>query len=204
MSGAVSAAADSRRGCRRSYLPSARMRFYGRLLRAGAVVAYPTEAVYGLGCDPLNASAVERILALKQRSLHKGLILVAAEIDQLRDYIEPATPSLTRMATAVWPGPVTWLWPARSTTPYWLTGGGDRIAVRVSAHDTVRALCRAFGGAIVSTSANRSGRPAIRSSHAARACFGRQLDAVVPGALGGATAPSEIRDLQTGRVLRGG
>jgi len=185
-------------------LPPARLRFYGRVLRAGGVLAYPTEAVYGLGCDPLSSAAVARILILKQRPLRKGVILVAGEFDQLRDYLAPVDPGRLRTATEVWPGPVTWLWPATSTTPYWLTGGTGRIAVRVSAHETVRALCRAFGGAIVSTSANRSGRPATRTSHAARACFGRELDGVVPGPLGGAAAPSEIRDLQTGRVLRGG
>lgn len=188
----------------RCYLPTARMRSYGRMLRTGAVLAYPTEAVYGLGCDPRNAAAVARILALKQRSVRKGVILVAAEFDQLLEYIRPVERSLLETATAVWPGPVTWLWPASTSSPYWLTGGGDCVAVRISAHATVRALCCAFGGAIVSTSANRSGRTATRSSHAARACFGCRLDAVVPGSVSGAAAPSEIRDLRSGRVLRGG
>jgi L-threonylcarbamoyladenylate synthase len=187
-----------------AYQPFARLRGYGRMLRSGAVIAYPTEAVYGLGCDPENAAAVQRILVLKHRSVNKGLILVAAELGQLRPYLAAVDSGLEQRAVSVWPGPVTWLWPAGPRVPRWLIGKHDRIAVRVSAHAVVRALCWVFGGALVSTSANRSGRPAIRSSLGARACFGRELDAVVPGTVGGAAGPTEIRDLCSGRLVRGG
>lgn len=185
-------------------MPPFQLRTAVRLLRAGGVIAYPTEAVFGLGCDPLNEAAVSRVLAIKGRPVTKGLILIAADFADLEPFLEPLNADQQARLNATWPGPVTWLLPARPTTPRWLRGRHDTLAVRVTAHPLAAALCAAWGGALVSTSANLSGRPPARSALAARLRLGRLVDRVVPGAVGGAARPSEIRDLHSGRVVRPG
>lgn len=173
-------------------------------LHAGGVVAYPTEAVYGLGCDPDNAAAVQRLLDLKQRSVDKGLILIAADEAQLECYVDLGDVTMAARVRASWPGPVTWLLPVRPGVPAWLRGAHTTLAVRVTDHPLAAALCRAFGGALVSTSANLSGQPALRDAAAVGAAFGETLDAILVGEVGGRERPSEIRDAATGEVLRPG
>lgn len=181
-----------------------RLRQLGRALRAGAVVGYPTEAVYGLGCDPWNRQAVYRLLALKRRSDSKGLILIAADRAQLQPFLGQVEPDIDRRIGESWPGPVTWVMPANRTAPEWITGGRDTIAVRVTAHEPAAALCRAFGGALVSTSANYSGQPAARTALRTRRLFGHGLDAVLSGPTGGLTHPTAIFDARSGQLLRAG
>lgn len=171
---------------------------------AGGVIAYPTEAVYGLGCDPLAATAVERILAMKSRDAGKGFILIASRIEQLLPFLAPLGPAVRRKLEASWPGPVTWVVPAAPAVPPTLTGGRDTLAVRVTAHPGVRALCEATGLALVSTSANRSGHPPARSALQARTRLGADVDYVVPGRTGPQRKPTEIRDALTGKILRAG
>jgi len=173
-------------------------------LRRGGVVAYPTEAVFGLGCDPHNRAAVQRILRIKRRPWHKGLILIAADFAQLRPYVLPLNDEQWTQIQASWPGPVTWLLPARPGVSRLLCGRHATLAVRVTAHKPTIALCRAFGGAVVSTSANRSGRPPACTAQALRRQLGRDVDYILPGRLGNAQRPSEIRDLATGHILRVG
>ncbi len=144
------------------------------------------------------------MLALKRRSAHKGLILIAADFTQLAPFLRPLTPAELGRLHASWPGPHTWLVPARSGTPRWLRGRHDTLAVRVTAHPLAAALCRACGHPLVSTSANLSGRPPARSALAARRQLGRHLDALLPGPTGGAARPTAIRNLRTGRTVRGG
>jgi L-threonylcarbamoyladenylate synthase len=180
------------------------LREAARRLHAGAVIAYPTEAVYGLGCDPLDAAAVERILALKQRPISSGLILIAADYTQIEPFLEPLPAVLRRKVFATWPGAVTWLLPARPEVPVWLRGVHDSLAVRVTAHAGSAALCTAFGGALVSTSANPHGRVPARSPLQVRRYFGDGLTYILPGPLGGRLRPSEIRDGRSGRVVRTG
>lgn len=181
---------------------SIRLRGIARCLRTGAVIAYPTEAVYGLGCDPRNPSAVRRLLTIKRRPLHKGLILIAAEFEQLQPFVEPLTEAERAQLAATWPGPVTWLLPAKPRVPPWLRGRHTTLAVRVTAHPVAVALCRAFAGPLVSTSANLSGRPPGRNVLIVRRQLAAMVDYVVPGSVGGAARPSEIRDLRSGRVIR--
>jgi L-threonylcarbamoyladenylate synthase len=173
-------------------------------IRRGGVVAYPTEAVYGLGCDPRAALAVERILAMKGRPRNLGLILIASEFVQLAPYLESLPAELEKRAGETWPGPVTWVWPARADVPAWLTGGRDTLAVRVTAHPVAARLCHEAGMAIVSTSANPHGRPPARTPEEVEAYFGKQVSAVVDAPLGDAERPTEIRDVRTGEVLRAG
>ena len=174
-----------------------------RCLDRGDVLAYPTEAVYGLGCDPLNAAAVLRLLALKQRPLEAGLILIAADYTQIEPFVAPLSAPLRRRVFASWPGPVTWLLPARPDVPAWLRGRHATLAVRITAHPGSRALCQAFGGALVSTSANPRGRTPARTALQVQRYFGNTV-AVLHGPLGNRSRPSEIRDAATGRVLRNG
>lgn len=170
----------------------------------GGVLAYPTEAVWGLGCDPLKLATVRRLLDIKQRPIEKGLILVAAHFSDLEPFLEPLQPSTYQRVMASWPGPVTWLLPAQRWVPVELCGVHDTLAVRVTAHPQTRALCDAFGGAIISTSANPAQQPPARNSLQVRRYFRQQVDHVMPGATGGAAAPSEIRDARSGAVLRPG
>lgn len=179
-----------------------RVRSAARKLAAGGVVAYPTEAVYGLGCDPLDHRAFSRLLALKQRPDIKGVILIAADEAQLEPYMDDLPPSAMAQLRQTWPGPFTWIVPARAGVPAWLTGGRDTIAVRVTAHAPAAALCDAFGGALVSTSANRTGGQPARTPLKVRQIFGEQLDDILVAPLGGAIRPTTIRDARTGAVIR--
>ncbi len=173
-----------------------------RHVKAGGIIAYPTEAVYGLGCDPRDGAAVLRLLALKQRSLAKGLILIAARFEDLQPFIAPLPAETRSKVRKSWPGPVTWLLPATPEVPYWLRGSHAALAVRVTSHPLAAALCRACGGVLVSTSANISGRPPARSALAVRRCFGAGIDYVLSGALGGFDKPTPIIDGRSGRVVR--
>ena len=171
-------------------------------LRAGGVIAYPTEAVFGLGCDPGNEAAVRKILAMKSRSQSAGLILLADSFDRLAKYSGDISPELMARAEATWPGPVTWLFPRRPGIPDWLAGSHPTVALRVTSHPVCRALCRAFGGALVSTSANPSTRPPARTAGQVSAWFGGSIEGIVAGELGGEQNPSEIRELLSGAVIR--
>lgn len=175
-----------------------------RALRHGGIIAYPTEAVYGLGCDPLDAAAVLRLLALKRRPVEKGLILVAADFSQLQPYLLPLAAPLAQQVAADWPGPVTWLLPARPGVPRWLRGAHDTLAVRVSAHPEVAALCRAFGGPIVSTSANPATLPPARNAFTVQRMFDGGVDLILHAPLGGLERPTRIRDGRSGRIIRAG
>lgn len=155
----------------------------------------------GLGCDPWNEAAVAKVLRLKRRPADKGLIIVASSMEQLSAVVDFSKVTEQQEMTGSWPGPVTWLVPAGSATPPWLTGQYETLAVRVSAHPVVRQLCDK-AGLLVSTSANPSGCIPARTQRRARAYFGRDVDCYLPGNVGGDSRPSAIRDALTGRVVR--
>jgi len=173
-------------------------------LQTGGVVAYPTEAVWGLGCDPRDEQAVLRLLAIKQRAVDKGLILIASHLEQLRSFLNLAAVPAENLAAvfASWPGPNTWVMPASAAAPRWVTGTHDGIAVRISAHPPVIGLCNAYGGALVSTSANRAGQPAALVREALDPAVLAAVDGLVAGETGGLAAPTAIRDALTGIVVR--
>lgn len=173
-----------------------------RIVRGGGVIAYPTEAVFGLGCLPRNRRAVLRVLAIKRRSWRKGLIVIGADLEQIERYaVLPPEPKRSEVL-ATWPGPHTWVLDARADTPPWITGGRPSIAVRVTAHPLAAELCRALGEALVSTSANVSRRPPHRRLLVLRRDLGRRVDYVLAGPLGSSAAPTPIRDARSGSVLR--
>jgi L-threonylcarbamoyladenylate synthase len=170
-------------------------------LNDDGVIAYPTEAVFGAGCDPWSETAIIRLLAMKRRPFEKGLILIAADFNQLQDFIQPLSADILAKVTQSWPGPNTWLLPVRDYVSPFLTGGRDTLAVRVTAHPLAAELCRRFGGPLVSSSANLTGLKPAKNVHQVHWQL-PELDYVLPGALGGATKPSTIRDALTGEILR--
>lgn len=178
------------------------LRQAARRVRAGGIIAYPTEAVFGLGCDPLNAAAVQRLLDIKGRAAAKGLILIAADLQQLEPFIGELPGPRKHEILQSWPGPVTWVVPAVAGTPNWLSGGRPTLAVRVTDHPVAVALCRTCGSALVSTSANRSGRPPALTALRVRQGLGGLIDYLVPGQTGAQRKPTTIRDALSGAVLR--
>ena len=172
-----------------------------RKLCLGAVIAYPTEGVWGLGCDPGNARAVYKILQLKDRPVEKGMILIADSADRLSAYVRhlPDERILKDVAR-----PTTWLVEHGGYAPYWVSGGRPTLAVRISDHPIVKALCARAGMPLVSTSANPASKEPAKTALRVRSYFGNLIDVIVPGALGGQNGASEIRDINTGAILRQG
>lgn len=170
----------------------------------GKIIIYPTEAVMGIGCDPDNEQAVMALLALKQRSVDKGLILVGASYSQLLPYVnDKLIPEQRRPEIfSSWPGPVTWLLPKSKKTPVWVSGVHDSIATRVPSFQPLVDLCHKLGKPIVSTSANLSGEPSCISIAEAKQQFGDKA-IYVEGKVQGKTSPSTIKDALTGHVIRG-
>lgn len=171
-------------------------------LARGGIVAYPTEAVYGLGCDPANDGALGRLLSLKRRPADKGLILIGANLAMLEPWLGPLDAELRGRIEPTWPGPTTWLLPAGADCPPLLRGAHDTIAVRVTDHPIAAALCNAWDGALVSTSANPSGRESAREAAEVRRLFGDRVQAIVDGPVGGRARPTPILDARTGQILR--
>jgi len=169
-------------------------------VRSGGVLAYPTEAVWGLGCDPADDGAIERILQLKQRPWQKGLVVVASALHQLDELILPLSGDDLAQVWPTWPGPVTWVLPCHERVSPLLRGEHNTLAVRLTDHPLVRALCNEVGP-LVSTSANPAGKEPARTSLKVRQYFAGGLDYILPGSLGGRRQPSEIRTL-TGQRLR--
>jgi L-threonylcarbamoyladenylate synthase len=183
-------------------------------LRQGQVIAYPTEAVFGVGCDPDNVQAIETLLQVKQRPKSKGLILIAADFSQLIPYIAADTLSMeqTQLMLDSWrnsagvtdKAAVTWVVPASTRCSDWLTGQFDSIAIRVCDHPVVQQLCLAFGKPVTSTSANLSGLEPCRSTAEVQLQLADQVAVIVDAPAGGRAVPSEIRDITTGHIYRAG
>ena len=175
-----------------------------KFLKSGGVIAYPTESIFGLGCDPDNRGAVQKILRLKRRPQRKGLILVADRLAKLQRYIAPLSASQSLQMQQSWQNRArghTWLAPAAKHCPKWLTGRHKTLAVRVSNHALTAGLSRSTGMALVSTSANRSGCQPAKTTRQCRQLFGGQVR-IIKGMTGGASKPSIIQDLASGRIIR--
>ncbi|MBB4733663.1 L-threonylcarbamoyladenylate synthase [Xanthomonas arboricola] len=173
-------------------------------LTRGGVIAYPTEAVWGLGCDPRQQAAVLRLLEIKRRPVDKGVIVVAASVDVLHNWVDldALAPTHRQQVLASWPGPHTWILPITAQAPRWVTGAHDGLAVRISAHPVVAALCTAWGGPLVSTSANLAGEPPARSFQALDPALLASIDGVTDGEVGALAQPTQIRDARSGQILR--
>ena len=168
-------------------------------LQQGGVIAYPTEAVFGLGCDPLNETAVMRLLALKQRSIDKGLILIASDFSQVADFLLPLNKQQKQYTQA---SETTWIFPAKDNAPKWITGNFNSIAIRITKHQAVKQLCQSFGSAIISTSANLSGLQPAKTTQEVLQQFNQLLDGVLDQKVGTLSKPTEIRDSISGEIIR--
>lgn len=178
------------------------------VLQCGGVIAYPTEAVYGYGCDPFNPDAVAHLLSIKQRPWQKGLILIASSTQQISPLLDPLSGEQRDMIESSWPGPVTWLLPdPLQWVPSGIKGQFSSVAVRVTDHPIAKSLCDRWGGPLVSTSANRSGEAPCYGELPFRLRLQKrdaseQPDYIVGGPTSGRTKPSEIRDLLSGDLVR--
>lgn len=176
-------------------------------LKKGQVLAYPTEAVWGLGCDPFNEKAFCEILKLKQRPIEKGVILLAANVAQVEHLLTSLSTEMKEKVIDSWSSrtsaerATTWLLPADEQIPSWIKGNHPKVAVRVTTHSLCVALCHAFNGFIVSTSANPAGLPPARTLQEANHYFSSELN-YLNGDLGSSQQPSKIIDAETGEVIR--
>lgn len=184
-----------------SSISNFRLRLATEYIKAGGIIAYPTEAVYGLGCDPLNETAVLNLLALKQRPVKKGLILIAADFSQLAPFLVYDDELLSQVLPT-WPGAVTWIMPTQAWVPRWLTGEHQSLAVRVTSHPLAKALCEQFNSPLVSTSANPSTKKPALNALQVRHYFTPQQVSIIKGATGGNKTTSAIYDAKTGTRLR--
>ena len=171
-------------------------------LWTGGVVACPAEGVWGLSCDPFDEGAVLDLLAMKQREVSKGLIVVGASSDVFADVLSDLSSERRETMLASWPGPNTWLVPHKGFFPSWITGDSDEVAIRVTSSPALATLCSVFGGPLVSTSANPAGLPPPHSIWELRRYFGTTLPAM-PGAIDPTGKPSTIRRVDDGAVIRG-
>lgn len=184
--------------------PAAFLRRLGEIrqhLKLGGLIAYPTESCYGLGCDPRNYRAVRALQRLKQRPRHKGLIVIGHAFSQFRGLVARLSKTQLKQVEATWPGPHTWLLPVSKKTPRWLYGHNKTLAARVTAHPIADGLCHALGMALVSTSANRSGRKAAKTAKGCHRMFGSQV-MIVKGQIGREKKPSTIQALLDGKIVR--
>jgi len=170
-------------------------------IRQGGVIAYPTDTVYGLGCDPLNIYALEHLNALKQRAPGKGLILLAGKLEQLDDFID-LSEHTARQRLCPAKQPTSWVVPARAGLPVELTGGNDTIAVRVTDNPVVTRLCQILGHPLVSSSANPAGRPPARNSLQLHRWFHQDLASILIDNNAGTGRPSTLKHIHTQQIYR--
>ncbi len=173
-------------------------------LNTGHVIAYPTEAVYGVGCDPHNAQSIETIYALKKRPANKGFILISHHWDIIAPWISPLSPFRMEDILNTWPGPITWILPASPLLPPHLKNKNNTIAVRITAHPFSKTLCEAFNKPLVSTSANLAGHSPCYTPQCIQTTFSKDIAFIVDAPLGTLRCPTEIREGSTGNILRSG
>jgi len=174
-------------------------------IRAGEIVAIPTDTVYGLAADPFQAAAVERLFRLKRRAEDKPILLLIDSRLQVERLASELPPAYHWLAALFWPGPLTMILPAAPCVPVRITAGSGTVAVRMPGLPLVRRLIRAARVPLTGTSANRSGRPAARSAAEVRDQFPQARLAILDGGRSLSETPSTIVDL-TGepRVVREG
>lgn len=171
-----------------------------KTLQDGGIIIYPTESVMGIGCDPFNEKAVNTLLAIKQRPMNKGLILLAADWQQLEEYIQPIDASRFEEIKNI--KNTTWLFPKTDKVPAWIHGDSDKVAVRVTSLPLAKEICQAFGKPIVSTSANFSGKPPVKSVAELDQALCKLVDAIIEGETGQLSQPTSIVDVILGKTIR--
>lgn len=173
-----------------------------QVIKSGGIIAYPTEAVYGLGCDPFNQKAVLKLLQLKQRPIEAGLILVASHLQQVLPLIQPKHANDLARALKTWPGHFTWVFPKSKKVPNWVSGNHPSIAVRVSKHPVIVQLCEKLNAPLVSTSANISKHGTLTSINEIKDAFGAKIECYLDAPLGVEKTTSVITDAHTLEIIR--
>lgn len=176
------------------------------ILRAGGLVAIPTETVYGLGADARNAAAVEKIFLAKQRPMDHPLIVHLSDMQQLSAWAREIPPEAKKLAAAFWPGPLTMIFKKAPGVLDSVTGGQDTVGIRMPKHPVAQALLTAFGGGIAAPSANRFGRISPTTSEAVREELGNAVDLILEGGQCEVGVESTIVDVSQGQpvILRPG
>jgi L-threonylcarbamoyladenylate synthase len=173
-----------------------------RCLINGGIIAYPTEAVYGIGCLPEHEISIARLRKIKQRPKNQGVILISDQLKRLEPYLQPLSLRQRSLLQTHRQRPVTWLVPAADHCPESLRGMHDRVAIRLTTHPLVTELCRLTGSALISTSANRRGHPPAKTVRQVTTALGKDIDCILTGPTGTARKVSEIRDIDTGTIFR--
>lgn len=171
------------------------------MLLGGGTIAYPTESIYGLGCDPKNEVAVTKLLSIKNRSLDMGLILLGSSTRGIDNWLKISN---QQMRTLLMPTnkPTTYLIPVTQEAPRWIIGKHSSLALRISTMPIIKALNEMLGCPIVSTSANRHGKQPLQTKEQVQKEFSGLLDYIVEGDCGGFIKPSTIIDIVTGKEIR--
>ena len=177
------------------------IRYAARIIEQGGVIAYPTESVFGLGCDPDNPQALKKLLAIKNRPAEKGLIILISDLAQARPYIEPLSEQQIALINQQQERATTWLIPRKKSVSTLLCGHHARLAVRLTQHPIAQSICHYTGSALVSTSCNLAGRPEMTNARQVKSQMFTQVDFTVAGATG-EQSPSRIIDLLSGKLLR--
>ncbi len=170
-------------------------------LKSGGVIAYPTESVYGLGCDATDLESVSRILKIKKRDPDKGLILLVSDIQQASRFIIPLTEQQIAKLNQPSAHAITWLLARNRAVSTLITGTHSKLAVRVTTHPIAKMLCEGFGSPIISTSCNLHGQPSHRDAESVASDSSLDLDLIIEGSCG-REPPSRIIDLLTGARIR--
>lgn len=165
------------------------------ILRAGGLVAFPTETVYGLGADASNPDAVRKIFAAKGRPHDHPLIVHVADAVQLANWARETPEAARKLAKTFWPGPLTLILKRSPRVGEFVTGGQDTVALRVPSHPVAQALLRRFGGGVAAPSANRFGRVSATTAEHVRREFGGTVDCVLDGGAADVGIESTIVDL---------
>ena len=173
------------------------------IVKEGGLVAFPTDTVYGLGCDPFNSAAVVRLIEAKERESKPVPVLCASEEDAAR--LVDLSSTALKLARRYWPGPLTIVAELRVELPQVLNQGSGWLGVRVPADEIALSLGRACGGVITGTSANLSGRPSSRSAGEVATSLGDRIDAIIDGGVRSGTESTVVRvDGESVEVLRRG
>lgn len=172
------------------------------VINSGGVIVYPTESVYGLGCNPFNKIAVHKLLEIKQRNVNKGLLLIASHIRQILPLIKPIDANDLARALKTWPGHHTWIFPKSVLVPEWISGQYNSIAIRVSKHPVVIQLCQKSNSPLVSTSANVTNQNQLNSIKDIKSLFGDKIGYYLNASTGKEANPSTIHDAHTNTIVR--
>lgn len=170
------------------------------IISRGGVIAFRTDTFYGLGVDPFNAAAVQKVKDLKGREGNKPILVLISDLEQLARLIENRSTAFEQLAKQFWPGALTIIGEATDQLPSELTAGTKSVGVRLPDDEGVRELVRVCGGALTATSANPSGEPPARSAAEALNYFGESVDLVVDGGAAKIDQPSTVVDASGSEV----